>query len=156
MIPFEKSSKCSVIDSHEVIGPIVGPAESANQPMIQKSRKTTNVTTPATIWLFVVLEMNSPIEMNAAPISSSPRYPADDQKEKEDHNRPHAGDVRVVRRTGDEHPDRDERGPHQQHPEIPRQQRPPLGVAVDEQDRHVEQRHRENHDIKTQRSEELA
>ena len=73
MMPFEKSSKCSVIDSHEVIGPIVGPAESANQPMIHSSRNTTNVTMPATIWLLVVLEMSSPSEMNAPPISSSPR-----------------------------------------------------------------------------------
>ena len=63
MMPFEKSSKCSVIESHEVIGPTVGPAVSANQPMIQNSRKTTNVTTPATIWLLVVLEMNSPRAM---------------------------------------------------------------------------------------------
>jgi hypothetical protein len=76
MIPFEKSSKCSVIDRYWVIGPSVGPALSANQPTIQNSRNTTNVTTPATIWLLVVLEMSNPIETNDAPMSSSPRYAA--------------------------------------------------------------------------------
>ena len=49
------------------------PTLSANQLMIQKSRKTTNVAAPATIWFFVVLEMNSPIAMKQPPSSSRPR-----------------------------------------------------------------------------------
>ena len=44
--------------------------------MIQNVSATMNVTAPAMTWFLVVLEMNSPIEMNDAPSSSRPRYPA--------------------------------------------------------------------------------
>ena len=52
---------------------MIGPADSDIQFIVQSSRSTANVTMPATIWFFVRLEMSSPIEMNDAPISSSPR-----------------------------------------------------------------------------------
>ena len=50
-----------------------GPTESANQLMTQSIRNTAKVTTPATIWFFVRLEMNRPSEMKQPPSSSSPR-----------------------------------------------------------------------------------
>ena len=76
MMPFEKSSKCSVIDRYVVMSPITGPDDSANQPTIQNIRNTTKVMMPATIWLLVVLEISRPIDRNAPPISSRPRYDA--------------------------------------------------------------------------------
>ena len=54
---------------------IVGPAESMAQLIVQSRRNMAKVIMPATIWFFVRLEIQRPIEMNDAPIRSSPRYP---------------------------------------------------------------------------------
>ena len=52
---------------------MVGPDESAGQLTIQNSSDRMKVAAPATIWFFVVLEMNSPSEMKQPPSSSRPR-----------------------------------------------------------------------------------
>src|SRR5688572_21642363 len=72
--PFEKSSKCSNTESAPTIACPTGPTNSRSQPTRSSISSVQNVSTPATIWFFVRLEMNRPNAMNDPPISSKPTY----------------------------------------------------------------------------------
>ena len=73
MTPFTKSSRCSVMDKYVSTACPVGPNAELSQSMIHKTRASANVQMPAITWLDVMLEMNKPTAMNAAPNSNMPR-----------------------------------------------------------------------------------
>src|SRR5712671_1659670 len=72
--PFVKSSKWSTIDRYVVSLTPVGPAKFPSHVMTQRTRKTENVTAPATIWFFDRLEMKRPTDTKQPPNSTRPRY----------------------------------------------------------------------------------